>query len=373
MRARAASLSGALVALVACTTPAPSRTTTGAVSPSPGGKAPSIERARLRALALRAARVWQEPAQPIAAADLSANPPGPDGFRRDEEVSCTFLLRPSEGWSPKFECARPGGDELKVKYGHNSAEVFGEVAATRLLSALGFGADRMSVVRSVKCRGCPVYPYPRIPVLDAAERDEGREVAFTLAAIERRMPGRAIKGDDGGGWTWPELDQIDPAAGGSSRAEVDALRLMGVFLNHWDNKAPNQRLICQAEGDDDHPCSRPFAYLQDLGQTFGPRGVDLEGWTRTRIWSEAATCRLSMKDLPYAGATFGEAQVTEAGRRFLGHRLRQLSHAQIVGLFAGARFPEFARQSKAGRDVENWAAAFEDRVRQIVDRLPCPQ
>jgi len=43
-----------------------------------------------------------------------------------------------------------------------------------------------------------------------------------------------------------------------------------------------------------------------------------------------------------------------------------------VALFRGARFPEYVRQSKEGRDVERWAAAFEDRVRQIVDRPPCP-
>ena len=113
--------------------------------------------------------------------------------------------------------------------------------------------------------------------------------------------------------------------------------------------------------------------LHDVGATFGPRAVNLDGWKRSPIWSDAATCRVSMKDLPYGGTSFGEPQITEAGRRFLGDRLRQLSHAQIVALFQGARFPEYVRQSKAGRDVENWAAAFEDRVRQIVDRPPCPR
>ena len=34
------------------------------------------------------------------------------------------------------------------------------------LSALGFGADRMYVVRSVKCRGCPLHPYPKVEILD---------------------------------------------------------------------------------------------------------------------------------------------------------------------------------------------------------------
>jgi hypothetical protein len=272
----------------------------------------------------------------------------------------------------KFECVLASGEEVKIKYGRKSVEVFGEVAATRLLSALGFGADRMYVVRSVKCHGCPLHPYPRIPLLDAVREDPDREVTFQMAVVERKRSGRPIRGAESTGWAWYELDQVDPAAGGASRAEVDALRLMGVFLEHWDNKAPNQRLVCEGEGAPGAECARPFAYLQDVGETFGPRALDLESWSRTPIWADAATCRVDMKASPYEGATFGEAHISEEGRRFLGDRLRQLSHAQIVGLFRGARFPQYLRQSDRGRDVENWAAAFEDRVRQIVERPPCP-
>jgi hypothetical protein len=322
--------------------------------------------------ALRAARVWEEPARPIPSADLGSNPEGADAFRTDADVPCTFRLHPSEGWTVKFDCVLASGEEVKVKYGRRSVEVFGEVAATRLLSALGFGADRMYVVRSVKCHGCPLHPYPKVPLLDAVREDPTREVTFEMAVIERKRPGRPIRGAESTGWAWYELGQVDPAAGGSSRAEVDALRLMGVFLEHWDNKAPNQRLVCLEESSRGPECARPFAYLQDVGETFGPRALDLESWSRTPVWADAATCRVDMKSSPYQGATFGEAHIGEEGRRFLGDRLRQLSHAQIVALFRGARFPEYRKQSERGRDVENWAAAFEDRVRQIVDRPPCP-
>ena len=41
----------------------------------------------------------------------------------------------------------PTGEEVKVKFGENNGEVHGEVAATRLLWALGFGADVMYPVR----------------------------------------------------------------------------------------------------------------------------------------------------------------------------------------------------------------------------------
>jgi hypothetical protein len=365
MPARAVLLAGALL-LSGCRFPG--REAPSAPPASPATNEEDSERAREQAM--RAARVWQPPPRPIAAANLAANPAG--GFRPDEEVSCTFLLHPSRGWSPKFDCALATGEEIKVKYGHNSVEAFAEVAASRLLSALGFGADRMYVVRAVRCRGCPLYPYPKAGFLDAARQDPSRVSTFALAAIERKMPGRTIRSARHAGWGWPDLERIDPAAGGSSRAEVDALRLMGVFLNHWDAKEANQRLICLEGGEADGGCSRPFAFLHDVGETFGPRAVDLDRWRRSVVWADPATCRVSMKGLPYEGVAFGEPQITEAGRQFLGGLLRQLSHAQLVALFQGARFPAYVRQSKEGRDVEKWAAAFEDKVRQIVDRPPCP-
>ncbi|PYQ51031.1 MAG: hypothetical protein DMF78_14235 [Acidobacteria bacterium] len=348
MRDRAAALlvaAAVSAALGACAAPptGQSRGARPSATPPPAEEdllVPPALRERVRADALRRARVWQAPAQPIAEADLAANPPGPGAFRAGEDVDCVFQLRPSEGWSPKFDCRLADGSVVKVKYGHNSVEVFAEVAATRLLSALGFGADRWYVVRSV---------------------------------IERKVAGRAIRGAHGSGWAWPELDRIDPAAGGSSRAEIDALRLMAVFLNDWDSKPSNQRLVCLPGGELPAGCSLPFAILQDVGETFGPRGVDLDGWRRTPVWADAGTCRVSMKDLPYQGATFGEARITEAGRRLLADELRQLSPAQVRALFVAARFADYARQSRAGRDVDNWVAAFEDRVRQIADRVPCPQ
>src|SRR5262249_22500555 len=187
-------------------------------------------------------------------------------------------------------------------------------------------ADRMYVVRSVRCAGCPPYPNPKARILDALLHDEGRVVSFDMVTIERKVPGRTIKGDDGfEGWAWPELDQIDPAAGGSSRAEVDALRLMAMFLDHWDAKPRNQRLVCLGAPETKGGCARPMAYLQDVGETFGPRGVDLAGWSSTAIWSDPASCLVSMKALPYEGAGFGERRISEEGRLFLADRLRQLS------------------------------------------------
>lgn len=329
---------------------------------------PEGERTRVRADALRRARVWAPPATPIPSADLSGNPTGPGTFGAADVVPCRFELKSSEGRTPKFSCVLAGGDVIKVKYGRNNPETFGEVAATRLVAALGFGADRMYVVGKVRCFGCPAFPYPKVGIFDALRADPSRAIEFEMAVIERRIPGREIDG----GWAWPELSATDPAAGGASRAEVDALRLLAVFLNNWDAKPVNQRLLCQDAGADAPTrCEQPLAYMQDLGQTFGPKSIDLDGWTRTPVWADAGTCRVSMRDLPWQGATFEDAAISEPGRQFLAGLLRQLTEPQIRGLFTGARFTDFFRNAAAA-DVDAWTRTFLARVAQIADRPPCP-
>lgn len=329
---------------------------------------PSADRASVRADALKRAKVWHPPGTPIPAADLAGNPPGRDTFATTEVIPCKFELKSSDGRTPKFQCIRPGGEVLKVKYGRNNPETFGEVAATRLVSALGFGADRMYVVGTVRCFGCPAFPYPKVEIFDALRADPSRAVDFEMAVIERRLPGLEIEG----GWAWPELSAIDAAAGGATRAEVDALRLLAVFLNNWDAKPVNQRLLCTGSATSvPATCGEPLAYMQDLGQTFGPKSIDVEGWTRTPVWADPAACRVSMRDLPWQGASFEDSAISEEGRLFLAALLRQLSAEQISGLFAGARFTEFFR-NRAGGDVDAWTRTFQSRVAQIADREPCP-
>ena len=51
-----------------------------------------------------------------------------------------------------------------------------------------------------------------------------------ILGLEQRLPGRKIEAFEDQGWNWYELPQVDEAAGGASRAELDAFRLMAVLL-----------------------------------------------------------------------------------------------------------------------------------------------
>jgi hypothetical protein len=134
-----------------------------------------------------------------------------------------------------------------------------------------------------------------------------------------------------------------------------------MFLNHWDNKGPNQRLLCQ--GSQKAPCDHPLAMIQDTGSDFGPTKLNVENWKARPIWANAAACSVSMKGMPYDGATFPDTQISEAGRKLLASRLSQLSEQQIRSLFTAAGITR----------VDEWVAAFQGKVREIADRNPCPK
>ena len=79
-----------------------------------------------------------------------------------------------------------------------------------------------------------------------------------------------------------------------------------------------------------------------------------------------------MRALPYEGSTFPDVQISEDGRRFLAERLGRLSAQQIRDLFDGARVHQYPHKSTEGADVGNWVQAFQEKVRAIKDRAPCP-
>jgi len=315
--------------------------------------------------ALTRARILTAEPFDAASIDLAADPNR--GVIDANFTSCRYKPDAVSGTTPKFDCELPSGEKIKVKYGWTH-EIPSEAAATRLLDALGFGADRVSRVETVRCFGCPFQPFHSRALLEMLKLDAYFDKRidysghrdFTQVSVERNLDGEAIEAGDARGWAFYELDKIDPSRGGATRAEVDALRLIAIFLHHWDNKAPNQRLTCVDAKTPD--CAHPLAMIQDVGSEFGPKKVDLANWRSTPVWRDAAKCLVSMKHLPYSGGTFKDVAISEDGRRLLADRIRQVSTPQIEALFTGAGL----------EDVPGWTAVFQDRVRQIVDRPACP-
>ncbi len=316
-----------------------------------------------RSALLRRAQVWTP--TKVASMDIMRGP-REHGFKPEADVSCTYADVRYGGRTPKFGCALTPKDVVKVRYGRDNGEVYAGVAATRLLWALGFGADALYPVHVI-CTGCP-------PKLDQEAEASGGALKFDIAAIERPFPGHNIQGgDEGHGWSWAELDQVDPAAGGAPLAQRDALKLLAVLLQHSDNKTDQQRLVCRSGGGHSREelaaCPDPFMMIHDLGETFGRSNlfnreavgsVQLELWEKMPIWSDTEHCVGNLP--PSQTGTLSNPIISEGGRAFLANLLAQMSDRQIRDLFTVARFDQ---KPHGGGPIDEWVSAFKQKRAEI--------
>lgn len=352
---------------------------------------------------LRRARIFDDGA--IAARDLLAGPRDTHAFRFDAVASCDFIEpRPERvpvgGTTPKFFCTLRHGHghaDVKIKYGRDNPETYGEMLGSRLLWALGVAVDHDYAVR-VRCHGCPSDPwnayrsYPQPDTMPRATREIEHAVLQRLypgVPIEectRSQDGRCAQHRSDEGWSFAELDTVDEAAGGASRAEVDALRLLAAFIAHGDDKPDNQRLVCPfAAIDARGQCTAPRLLVADLGSTFG-RGASrafgiidrdarptFAAWSTLPVWQDAAACRANL------AARVGPSHptISEAGRRLLAERMMQLGARQIRALFVGARVAALDEtrvvDGKARPvTVDDWVEAFQRRRAALVETR-CPR
>jgi hypothetical protein len=325
---------------------------------------------------LRKGKVWHK--TEIPRMDILAGPQNDIAVPAEQEVTCKFVepKKRSSGFSPKFKCTLNNGAMVRVKY--SSRETYAEIAATRLLWALGFYTDEVYPVK-LRCLGCPKNN-PSHPA-----KDEPRvEMVFQDAIMERNFPGTEIGEFSDQGWKWGELDQVDPKFGGSSRAEVDALKLLAVFLQHSDSKPPQQRLACYPDDLGQNffrqICERPVLMVQDLGATFGISAPKVEAFSSMylRGWESEPIWKLETKDtcignvIPSLGGDLRDPKISEEGRKFLSDLLNQLTDQQIANLFIVARAEntdETLQDQGRNRDVtvDDWVRVFKKKRIEIND------
>lgn len=302
----------------------------------------------------------------ISSMNLRTGATGPRSFARGTTVTCDYLDKKLGGASPKFACRLPDGDELKVKYGGTNGEVYAEVAASRLLWALGFGADHMYSVRVV-CRGCPDH-------IGGILRRNGDRVVDP-AAVERKIAGEEILDR----WDWKDLELVDTAAGGASSPERDAFKLLAVLLQHSDSKPTNQRVVCLDGTGQMDGCRMPLIMIQDLGVTFGRANalnqqpgasMNLERWRQVPVWKNASGCVGNLSG-SWTG-TLEDPVISDEGRQLLADLLTELTDQQIKDMFDAARVHLRGRAPETGlggfSTVNEWVATFKQKRREIVER-----
>ncbi|MEK6553829.1 MAG: hypothetical protein AABZ31_01200, partial [Bdellovibrionota bacterium] len=288
--------------------------------------------------------------------------------------------------------------KIKVKYpyagGKPNNEIYGEVLGTRLLWALGFGADRMFYVAQTHCYGCAVDPYKARKV-DASSVAQAR--VFYPTAIELKLEGEKmamlapVKDNQARqeeneseaepalaeGFSFKELmkylpeDQSQQYAAYSQR---EALRLLAIFLQHSDLKAENQKILCPAKQDANGACPvQPLLYIQDIGASFGVsvKGfkldkVNFKTWTSEPVWLDASKCQANMSRPFLKDSSMKNPIIAEIGRKFLaqlldGFTAGEAGRKRVEDLFKAARMAQ--RASKA--TIQLWVDAFMVRVNAI--------
>jgi hypothetical protein len=315
---------------------------------------------------LRRAKVWERTR--VAAMDVARGPDG--GFPPEAEVECDYKKDVKYGGhTPKFGCELPDHDVVKVRYGADNGEIYAGVASTRLLWALGFGADALYPVHVI-CHHCP-------ETSGGVDLKDGR-MRFEAAAIEHPFAGHKIESDAEDGWPWNELDLVQPGVGGAPRAQRDALKLLAVVLQHTDSKAEQQRLICRGQAhsrDELANCSDPFMMIHDVGLTFGRANyanadevgsTNFQLWSKTPVWKDKAHCVGNLSG-SHTG-TLKNPVISEEGRAFLAGLLAQLTDTQLHDLFAVARFE---KKPHGSAPVGEWVAAFKKKIAEI-EGVTCP-
>jgi hypothetical protein len=345
-------------------------------------------------------------AKPVSEADILEGPAqNKKQFQLhfNDKVICDFVAPGSQmgGKTPKFSCkitrveSSDGGTQtltpemdeepVKVKFGADDNEVYAEVPATRLMWALGYYADSWFPVR-VECHNCPENPI-------SGSGAAGTRM-FDPATIVRKYPGHKMyeNGNEEQGWSWKELD----TANGRPSYERDGLKLLGAFLQHSDNKPPQQRLACDKVHVDEKTqpfnttCEKSVMLIQDVGATFGGGGwftsngsakMNLQVWSRTKLWKKVGTesaprqCQAELRKSLTAHDGLNDPLISEEGRRFDAGLMCQLSDHQIEELFRASRaaqMPQYHNNDgsfKAGIDeasvIRQWVDAFKQKREQL--------
>ena len=290
-------------------------------------------------------------------------------YAPDELVTCNYVPmaeayetgRPN-GMSPKFKCRDAKGKDFKVKYGE-TGDVMAEVASSWILTAIGAYADRMYPVR-LNCPDCPSDPFK-------SEKDRGAWRQGQMVAIEDKI-GERIEFEPNSGIGFDEFHAIADNVG------AEALAGMTHFLANSDNKAANQAMACQkkdvtVDAAGKARCDNPVVYLQDVGITFGGRGLyhnsrmNFDKWKKNRVWLFPESCILHLNSTHTSSLNGTDPigrdlhQIGEKARQMLVRRLSLLSRPQLVDIFTAARAP----QREPFHSAEEWADLFLGKVDKL--------
>lgn len=264
---------------------------------------------------------------------------GAGGEEMKPDISnITFIKDEVGGYSAGFRVQDGAGNTWVAKLGKEAQP---ETAASRFVWAVGYVSEIHYLFPCVHIKGAPDKN---------VERCEGK--GFANVRFEARPKGVKRQGAI---WSWTN----NPFTG---TKELKGLIVMMAFLNNWDLKDDNNKLI-HVLGSDGAPGETHYI-ISDLGATFGKTGGfmsrsrnDPEDYAKSKFIEGVEGGRVKFA---YSGKNSGLFKdVTVDDAKWIGGLLSRLSDAQLADAFRAGNFtPE---------EIQTLVAAARARINQLVN------
>jgi hypothetical protein len=259
-------------------------------------------------------RLWQDPT-PIASRDLRW---GPGSAARAPKPPFAFVEHRGGGTQPKLVVADAAGVTWDVKFGE---EVHPEIAASRLVWALGYYVDELYYVGEGVIGGLDDPGRARDHV-DASGR-------FRHARFERRQEQHHPVDR---GWSFA----ANPFVG---TRELSGLKILMTLVSNWDIEGERNNRVVEVRRPGDEPYRQYF--VGDLGATFGRMGRRLTNhskWNLEDYRREGFIDGIEEDEVEFDfdGLEGGMDEVPRDHARWFADLLGQLTPAQVRQAFEAA-------------------------------------
>jgi hypothetical protein len=189
--------------------------------------------------AVQVSALWREPTD-IRTRDLFY---GPGGKANEPQGDFKFIKEDPSGSNPKFDVEDRLGNKWRVKLGN---EAQSETAATRLLWAVGYYADKDYYFATIHVAG--------LPKLKRGRKFVSSDGTVRGARLELKVKAEKSVGQ----WSWFS----NPFVG---TKELSGLKIMMALINNFDLKSSNNDIYQESDSS--------YRYVvTDVGASFGKTG-----------------------------------------------------------------------------------------------------
>jgi hypothetical protein len=248
-----------------------------------------------------------------------------------------FEKEDTTGTNPKIKVKDANGVKWNVKF---DEEVHAEIAASRLVWALGYNVEESYFVPSATVNG--------VTGLGRAKKFVGANGAITNALFEKRPDTIARRKEP---WSWTS----NPFTG---TKELSGLVLLNVLVNNWDAKQENNGVLGMF---DKNGGVNEWYTVCDWGGTFGKY---------SSVFSHSKWTPSDFQGQSYIDGVSGNTLKLHYKGKMAGSRSVPLEHAKWFAGLANQLTDEQIRQAfKAAGASESETVSFSIKLRERLNEL----